>query len=70
MQRVVRNYLIGFALIALLLLAVRLVNRWADSKQAAHDPAPGKPPQETAAPGRLAAAGFWPGGGVGVPSGV
>jgi hypothetical protein len=70
MQRVVRNYLIGFALIALLLLAVRLVNRWADSQQAAPSPAPGRTVHDTAAPGRLAAAGFWPGGGVGVPSGV
>ena len=34
MPRILRNYLISFAIIGLVLLAIHLVNRWADEKAA------------------------------------
>lgn len=39
MPRIVRNYLISFAIIGLILLAVNLVNRWAAQQMPAQPPA-------------------------------
>lgn len=44
MPRILRNYLISFALIGLFFLAVHLVNRWAEQR------APPQPPQMEEAP--------------------
>lgn len=45
MPRILRNYLISFAIIGLILLAIHLVNRWADQRAAAPErsPAPATP---------------------------
>jgi hypothetical protein len=37
--RIVRNYLISFAIIGLIVLAVHLVNRWAEEQLPAEQPA-------------------------------
>jgi hypothetical protein len=42
--RILRNYLISFAIIGLVLLAVHFINRWADRRAA------GPPPGLTGAP--------------------
>ena len=38
MPRILRNYLISFALIGLALLAIHLVNRWADQRAQESEP--------------------------------
>jgi hypothetical protein len=38
MSRILRNYLISFLIIGLFLLAVHLINRWADERER-HSPA-------------------------------
>ncbi len=40
MPRILRNYLISFAIIGLVLLAIQLVNRWADQRAGTRDTAP------------------------------
>lgn len=39
MPRILRNYLISFAIIGLILLAVHLVNRWAEKQMPPEQPA-------------------------------
>jgi mannose/fructose/N-acetylgalactosamine-specific phosphotransferase system component IIC len=49
MPRILRNYLISFVIIGIVLAVIHYVNRWADEKAKASAPQP-TPQSESAAP--------------------